>query len=261
MTPPAASTLKYRMRARQGAAAAALVGGAGTVVAAIAGRGRLAYRNVALSAAVDTALALVGALAAAVVWGRFQRNRRLHDLLLAYALTVLALSALAFRAIPAIFVSSHSDFVAWTPVAARAVAGALLAATALVPTQEVARPVRARVAVGVVVVPVAVIAVVMAFVAPLLPTPLGAGAQAMLLRHPFVAVVQALVALLFFVAAVGFVRESEREGDEFAGWLAAGSVLAGVAWVNAFTDGPDHTGGLVAEHRRQLGLHIPVGHV
>src|SRR5207248_2465748 len=57
MTPPAAGTLKYRMRARQGAAAAALVGGAGTVVAAVAGRGRLAYRNVALGAAVDTALA------------------------------------------------------------------------------------------------------------------------------------------------------------------------------------------------------------
>src|SRR5437773_3826167 len=67
MTPPAASTLRYRMRARQGAAVAALVGAIATVVAAVLARGRAGYHSMALSVAVDTALALVGVLAAAMV--------------------------------------------------------------------------------------------------------------------------------------------------------------------------------------------------
>src|SRR5437899_3012649 len=151
MTPPAASTLRYRMRstntlehrmrARRGAAVAALVGAIATVVAAVLAHGHAGYHSMALSVAVDTALALVGVLAAGMVWARFRRNRRLYDLLLAYALTVLALSTLLFRAIPATFVSSRSDFVSWAPVAARAFGAALLAATAVVPARRIDGPV------------------------------------------------------------------------------------------------------------------------
>jgi len=227
-----ADTLDGRMRARQGAAIAALVGGAGTVVAGLLARGRPGYHNIALGVAVDTALALVGVLAAAMVWARFRRNRRLYDLLLAYALTVLALSTLVFRAVPATFVSSRSDFVSWAPVAARALGAVLLAATAVVPTRRVDGPVSVRTAVVVVVTPLAAIAIVMVALAPHLPNALDTGASATPSHHPFVTAVQSLVALLFAVAAVGFVRESERNDDEFAGWLGAGSVLGAFAWIN-----------------------------
>ena len=232
MTPPAASTLRPRMQARLGAAVAALVGAIATVVAAVLARGRAGYHSMALSVAVDTAIALVGVLAAAMVWARFRRNRRLYDLLLAYALTVLALSTLVFRAVPATFVSSRSDFVSWAPVAARAFGAAVLAATAVVPARRIDGPVSVRAAVAVVVLPLAVIAGVMAVLSPQLPSALDAGARATPGRHEFVTAVQCFVALLFTVAAVGFVREVERRDDEFAAWLGAGSVLAALAWVN-----------------------------
>ena len=232
MTPPAAGTLRHRMRARLGAAVAALVGAIATVVAAVLARGRAGYHSMALSVAVDTAIALVGVLAAAMVWGRFRRNRRLYDLLLAYALTVLALSTLVFRAVPATFVSSRSEFVSWAPVAARAFGAAVLAATAVVPARRINGPVSVRAAILVVLVPLAVIAGVMVVLSPQLPSALDAGARATPGRHEFVTAVQCFVALLFAVAAVGFVREVERHDDEFAAWLGAGSVLAALAWVN-----------------------------
>jgi signal transduction histidine kinase len=225
-------TLHGRMRARQGAAVAALLGGAATVVAAIVARGRPGYHNVALGVAVDTALAVFGVLAAAMVWARFRRNRRLYDLLLAYALTVLGLSTLVFRAIPATFVSSRSDFVSWAPIVARALGALLLAATAVVPTRRVDGPVSLRAAAVVVLAPLAVIAAVMAALAPHLPNALDTGATATPGHHPFITGIQCFVVLLFAITAVGFVRESERNDDEFAGWLGAGSVVAAFAWLN-----------------------------
>jgi len=220
------------MRTRQGAVLAAFVGGTFTAVVAASGRAHVAYRNAALSVAIDTALALVGALAAAMVWARFGRNRRLYDFIVAFAFTVLALSALGFRAIPAIFISSQSQFVVWAPVAARAFAAGLLAATAILPIGRLERPISPRTAVAVVVIPLGVIAIAVAVAAPHLPNALEAGSAATPGRQVFLTSVQSLVALLFAAAAVGFVRESERRADAFAGWLAAGSVLASLAWVN-----------------------------
>src|SRR5438270_3552437 len=225
-------TITGRMRARQGAAVAAVVGGAGTVVAVVLVRGHIGSRNVPLSVAVDTALALVGVLAAAMVWARFRRDRRLYDLLLAYALTVLALSTLLFRAIPATFVSSDSAFVSWAPVAGRAFGALLLAATAVVPTRRIDARVSVRAAVILVVAPLAVIAGFMIVLAPHLPDAMDASATATPSHHPFITAVQCVVALLFALAAVGFVREAERRRDEFASWLGAGSVFAAFAWVN-----------------------------
>ena len=202
------------------------------MVVAVSGQAHFAYRNVSLSVALDTALALVGALAAAMVWARFQRNRRLYDFLVAFAFTVLALSALGFRAVPAIFLDSGSPFVAWAPVVARGFAAALLAATAFVPPERLERPISARTAVAVVVVPLAVIAAAVALTAPYLPDVAATTSAATPGHHVFLTSVQSLVALLFAMAAVGFVRESERHADAFASWLAAGSVLASLAWVN-----------------------------
>jgi signal transduction histidine kinase len=41
-------------------------------------------------------------------------------------------------------------------------------------------------------------------------------------------------AMLFFISAVGFVRRSERTGDELAAWFAVGSVVAGFARIHYF---------------------------
>src|SRR5438067_9168082 len=222
-----------RMRRRQGAATAAVVGTAATVTTALVAHGDFAYRNVRLHVAVETALALVGGVAAALIWGRFQRSRRLYDLLLAYALTVLALANLALSALPAAFVGTASPFVSWAPVVARAFAALLLAATAVVPSRRIDRPVSVPEATVLVVGPLAVIAGVMGALASHLPkVVVVAGSHVRPVEHNSVIVLQSVVAALFLLAAAGFVIEAERRRDAFAGWLGAGAVMATLAWVN-----------------------------
>src|SRR5919112_1492631 len=77
-----------------------------TVGVAVSPGVRFAYRQPALHVAVETTAAIIGLIAAYLVAGRFQRTRRLDNLLLAFALSVLAGTNLAFGAIPAILADS-----------------------------------------------------------------------------------------------------------------------------------------------------------
>ena len=81
---------------------AALVSAAATAAVVFVPALRFAYRVPQLHVALETSAALIGLLAAYLVFGRFRRSGRLDDFTLCYSLSLLAFSNLFFAAIPAI---------------------------------------------------------------------------------------------------------------------------------------------------------------
>src|SRR5215471_4978323 len=70
---------------------------------------QFAYHQPGLHIAIETAAALVAALAAFLVGGRFARSHRLDDLLLAAALTTIAAANLLIGAVPSALLSLPLD--------------------------------------------------------------------------------------------------------------------------------------------------------
>ena len=77
---------------------AALVSSAATAAVVFVPALRFAYRLPQLHVALETAAALIGLLAAYLVFGRFRRSGQLDDFMLCYSLGLLAFSNLFFAA-------------------------------------------------------------------------------------------------------------------------------------------------------------------
>ena len=113
---------------------AALVGcAAATLVVSLSPGLRFAYRLPALHVSIETAAAVIGIVAAYLVAGRFQRRRRLDDLILAIALSLLAGTNLVFGTIPAALANGPTPFATWGAIAGRVLGGLAFAAAAFAP--------------------------------------------------------------------------------------------------------------------------------
>lgn len=191
-----------------------------------------AVASPALHAAMDTATAIVGLLAAALAAGRFRRDRLAPDLALAVAFVVFGATNLLFSLAP-VLLDAGDSFSTWASVGGRQLGAALFCLAAFLPIRRVQAPVAARLTaaaggsfvllgVGVAVfdgrLPVGVGLVV--------GTP--PDALPVLVAHPVVTGVQAFAFGLFAAAAVGFWRRAQR-GDELSAWLAAAAVLGAFA--------------------------------
>jgi signal transduction histidine kinase len=210
-----------------------------TLLAAL-GPLELAYRSVALHVAIETAAALVAALAALLLFGRFSQHGRLGNLVLACALVSFALANLLFSTLPAIAAATPGRFWTWTPLAARFLATAAFAASPFLLARVVGNRRRAPLAgLAAVGVGLAAVAVVVASAASTLPAAIDPalspddsawphGAHALVLATHVVA------ALLLATGAVGFIRRAGETGDELMRWLGLGAVLAAFAHVNYF---------------------------
>lgn len=196
---------------------------------------RLVYRNPSVSVALETVAALIASLAAYLFFGRFQQNRLARDLALTVGLGVLACSNLMFSAVPAALGQFPTGFRLWGP-SAMTVAGSILFVYAgWARADALPHPRRsAREAVILTVIGIVGLAVALYGIADDLPQITGAGsARAAGFTGPSSFVILQLVATaLFAVAAVGFMRRSERTGDELMLWLAAGSTLAAFSRLN-----------------------------
>ena len=80
-----------------------------TLAAAFSPEIQFAYRQPGLHIAIETAAALVAALAAFLVGGRFARSHRLDDLLLSAALATLAVTNLLLGVVPSALLSLPLD--------------------------------------------------------------------------------------------------------------------------------------------------------
>ncbi len=213
-----------------------------TVLVTVLPELHFAYRQHELHVGLESAAALIGLLASYLLFGRFQRRRRLDDLALFIALTLFALSNLFFAALPAmVFDVGSTKFSTWAALSGRFLGAAALAAGAFVPARRLHL---SRHATAVTLLsPVALLGTTAIVVAVLLSTlPSGvetelsveASGRPRLVGHPTVLAVQLVVGALFAAAAVGFTRRSDRERDTFVAWLALASVLGAVARINYF---------------------------
>jgi signal transduction histidine kinase len=200
-----------------------------------------AYRQQSLHVALETSAALIGLLAAYLVFGRFQRKRHLNDLILCYALSVLAFSNLFFAALPAITGESSTRFATWSAASGRMLGTLAFCFAAFAPQLTVRRR-RFRLAALALTIP-ALLALVAAIVEALgtrLPEgvetlfPPESSGRPRLVGDTSVLVVQLASMSLFLAAAVGYSRRAAREHDELARWLAAAAVFGAFAGLNYF---------------------------
>lgn len=212
-----------------------------TVVFAVSSSLRFGYRAPALHVSLETTASLVALLAAFLVFGRLRRQALLGDVFLACGLGVLALSNAAFRAVPAVG-NDQNGFIVWAALAGRLVGALFLAVSPFVRERRLidgARTVRsALVGCAVFVVAAGAAAWLLHGELPVaVRAPSGAAAEA---SHPqlsgdkTVLAVQLIAGVFYAVAAIGFIRRYERQGDEFARWLALGSTLSVFSRVNYF---------------------------
>ena len=216
------------------------VGGAVTALASLSPFIHLAYRSAPVHVALETSGALVALLAAYLVFGRFRVSGRANDLALVYPLALFASTNLFVSAFQALSSSVEPNRLAtWTPAMTRLVAAATLAAAAFVPPRLVASPVgAARLVWAACLATLTTVALFVNFVGDALPKALERDVAAVARTYPaftahpgFVATHVAAV-VLFGLAAMGFARASERDGDELMRWFAGGAGLASFASLN-----------------------------
>ena len=187
----------------------------------------LVYGLPAQRAALEITVSLVTLLAGFLVFGRLRRNSRLNDLVLAAALAIITLSDLLFVVFPILTGSVTSSRAVLAAIIGRSAGAVLFTAAAFVPRARIRQPGRAIALTTAGVLGVLAVAAVLARVS-------GSGPPLVITHtldgrpHAAPALVAAEIvgALLTGIAAAGYLRRSERFGDEFSCWLAIAAVLA-----------------------------------
>jgi signal transduction histidine kinase len=212
-----------------------------TLVVAVLPQLDFTYRLPMLHVAFETAAPLIALLAGFLVFGRFLRHAHLAELTLACSLGALALSELIFISVPLLAERTSQDLSVWAALGGRAFGAVLFALAAFVPRRRLYRPGLAAAAgataVAGALVLIAFLAVSFASRLPKVPVVGvvgGVPARADLHIDAVLLSSEVTVAVIYGLAAAGFLRRSERFGDEFFGWLAIAAVLAAASNVNYF---------------------------
>ncbi|MDP8956145.1 MAG: sensor histidine kinase [Actinomycetota bacterium] len=200
----------------------------------------LAYRSLTLHVAIETAAALVAALAAFLVFGRFQQQGRLGHLVLAAALATFAITNFVLSVVPSITGAAPGRFWTWAPLVVRLVATAALAVSPFLLGYVLDNRRRASLLgfAGIATVFV-LVAVGVGTAAPLLPVGVDPADSPRISDWPNDAALVLLTghlvaAMLFAAGAVGFGVEGARARDAFMRWLGLGCVAGAFAHANYF---------------------------
>jgi signal transduction histidine kinase len=199
----------------------------------------LGYAWPAVRLALETSGSLIALFATFLVFGRLRRRTYLNELLLACALAVLALSNLLFVTVPTLAGEAPDDLTMWAAPLARSLGAVLFVLAAFAARRELRRggPVLALAAMAT----LAALGTAMLFghtfaarwapqdAATLSPVALS---QPTLRAHPALFAFELLVALLYGLAAIGFLNLARRRRDAFYSWLAVAGILAVVSHVN-----------------------------
>jgi signal transduction histidine kinase len=223
------------LRLRSLAFGCALASFGATIAIALVARLNIVYRTPGLHVALETTAALTAAAAAFLFLGRYWRTGLLDELILSAGLALLALSNLAFAAVPAVFALQSNRASVWGALFTGALAALLICMAALLPRRRIAvgRPLLVGVFLGTLVLasagtvpmftdPGLLPAGITAVVVPGAPTPAAVGG------------LQLLMAMLYLLAALGFARRHRLADDELSGWLAVACILSAAARVNYY---------------------------
>ena len=195
---------------------------------------RFEYRNTAAHLVLDTVDACVALLVAYLLYGRLLRTRRVQDLLLLQALTLLAGAALSTSAV---LLSAIGDRTArldvWLPLTIRVGAAILVAAAAILgPSRLVAHTSVIRIfgpLVGVYILSLAGLAAVSSRLPQALDTD---DAPTLLSGHPTLVAAQIFTVVCFFAAAYLFTAQAQHSSDQLMRLLGPACFLAGFARLN-----------------------------
>ena len=192
------------------------------------------FRNTAAHLVLDTVDACVALLVAYLLYGRLLRTRRVQDLLLLQALTLLAGAALSTSAV---LLSAIDDRAArlevWLPLTIRVSAAVLVAAAAVLgPRRLVMRISVVRIfapLVGLYVVSLAGLGVVSSRLPQALDTD---DSPTLLNGHPTLVAAQLFTVACFLIAAFLFTVQAQHGTDHLMRLLGPACVLAGFARIN-----------------------------
>jgi len=214
----------------------AAVSGVVTLAVALLPQLQFAYRQQLLHVALETSASLIALLASFLVLGRFWRASKLNELLLACGLALLAVLSLLYVTAPML---ALRELMASAALIGSTVGAILFAMAAFAPSSQLRRPGRALAGAAGAAMAVLIAAVSVSEFAARLPpgtawlSPVPR-VRPDLYAQPAVLALQLLMTLLYGLAAVGFLRRSQRFGDEFFGWLAVAAVVAAASRLNYF---------------------------
>jgi signal transduction histidine kinase len=196
------------------------------------------YRSESAHLVLETGDAAIASIVALLLYGRFRRSGSLADLLLAYAMALLATAAIGFVTIPVLSGADPTDAVrTWAPLVIRMLGAALFAAAGLVRHDRCAdrRPVRYFSALGGVVGLILLLSLLEPHALPVAfdprVSPTSSGGRH-IVGHPGVLAGNLVQLLLYGIAAVAFTNRASRTGDEFTSWIGAAAGLSSVARIN-----------------------------
>jgi diguanylate cyclase (GGDEF)-like protein len=228
------------MPARRLTLAAAGFGGAITLGTVFLPFVHFAYRNRTAHVALDAIEAVIGLVAAYLIFGRFRERLLARDGLLVYGLVVLATTNIALSLVPHTVFGARSALLGWISLIAREIGALALMLAALMgrralPRRKDLSALFPLAGVGTVVLAAGVM------IGLNVDLPFGVrtidastSAQPQLQGHPALLAAQLSLVVIFAIASVGFTREAERTDDPLLRWLGAGTALASIARVNFF---------------------------
>ena len=204
---------------------------------------RFTYRSPELRASLETAQAVIAALVALLLYGRYRRGDLWGDLLAAYALFLFAATSICFVLLPLLADPAPGGtldrFDTWAPLFARMVGAAALAGAALAPLRWAHLRRGALTMAAAVASTVVLVALVVWAMADWLP-PVEERLSASEVQRPDLDAPGGLLAAqlcllgLFALAAAGFARRARRDRNPLVTALASGCVLAAFARLNFF---------------------------
>ena len=226
------------LRLRRLALGCALGTAGATAAIALVARLDFAYRTPTLHVALETTAAITASAAAFLVFGRFWRTGFLDELILSAGLTLLALSNLAFAALPAALNLQADRAAVWSMLFTGTLAALLICAAALLPRRRLVVGPRWLAAIYGSTLAVACGGMLLLVVfEDQLPEPVrssigAAGSSPHLTANPTVLTLQLLLTLLYLLAALGFARRQRLTGDELSLWLEVACIFSAAARVN-----------------------------
>lgn len=200
----------------------------------------VAYRSPTMHDAIETVAAVIGTVAAYLLFGRYRLSGQLSDLLLALSMLVLAIRSLFFSVLPAALTRDDvTRFSTWAALLSGLLAAVGFAAAAFSKSERPPRRTTLLVSVSFLAAPI-VIAAVMDALASQLPVAISPalspveGGRELVTGQPAVLTVQLLTMALFATAAIGFLSRGERTGDPFMATLALAATIGAFAAFNYF---------------------------
>ena len=204
------------------------------------------YRRRAEDLTMETVLSVVGLLAYLLVFARLRRRIRLNELMLACAIAVLALSNLFLVTVPAVAGWAPDDLTVWGAPVAGSFGALLFALAAWAPSRQLRPPgpllvggsggVIAALLLTMVLIPALARSLPPQEVASLVP---GSSARPDMALQLAQFGLQFAMAVLFGMAAAGFLRRFRKGRGEFLGWLTIAAVLAVASQVTYLLDAAD----------------------